>query len=259
MKSINKISVVLALVSVFLCVGLVKADIVTDGLITYFSFDAATIDGNTIEDMWGDNNAEILAGVDEVAGKFGQALEFDGSAGKAIFEGDDLNFNEAEELTVAAWILRNGESGGTCCGPIIGQRDLNGWALRDDRRNAGAEIELISSPGWVGDGADFGVESPEGEWHYITGVIGDGQIKLYLDGELAAETAFGAGAIQTNGGTTTELGGAGDGFFNGVIDEALIYNKALSDDEVMQNFQSTRFAAVEPTSKLATSWGEIKK
>jgi hypothetical protein len=245
---------------VFLSVSAVKADIVQDGLIAYYSLDATTIKGDDVEDLVGDNDGIIVGGVKKVKGKFGDALEFNGTDGRVNIEGtDDLMFNGIEEFTVSAWVSRNG-SGGGCCGPIIGQRDLNGWALRYDNRNAGAEAELIISPGWVGDAGDFGVAIPEGEWHHITGVLFDGTISMYFDGELEDEIAFAAGAVTTNGGTATTLAGAGDGHFDGVIDDALIYNRGLTAAEVEQNFESTRFgAAVNPDSKLATCWGAMKK
>jgi len=245
--------------TVFLCASAVKADIVQDGLIAYYSLDAATIDGDNVEDLVGDNDGVMAGGVKEVDGKFGGALEFDGSDGKLDIEGTDaLMFNGIEEFTVSAWVFRNGPGGGVCCGPIIGQRDLAGWALRYDNRDGGAEAELIISPGWVGDGAGFGVAIPEGEWHHITGVLLDGTISMYLDGELEAEIAF-PGTVLTSGGTATTLAGASDGYFDGVIDEALIYNKGLTEAENEQNFTSTRFSAVALGSKLATCWGAMKK
>jgi hypothetical protein len=82
---------------------------------------------------------------------------------------------------------------------------------------------------------------------------------MYLDGEFEIETAFGAGAVTTNGGTATTLAGAGDGHFDGVIDEALIYSRGLTAAEVKQNFESTEFSAVDARDKIATTWGKLKK
>ncbi|MBD3181734.1 hypothetical protein GF312_05540 [Candidatus Poribacteria bacterium] len=251
--------ILLVLSFIFVCEGMSKADIVQNGLIVYYPMDEGTIDGGTVEDFIGENDGTIIGGVEEVEGRFGQALQFDGSSGKVDIPGtDDLMFNGIEEFTASAWVYRTG-SGGGCCGPIIAQRDLSGWALRYDNRNVGTEAELIISPGWVGDDAGFGVEIPEEEWHYITGVLLDGNIYMYFDGELAAETAFGPGSVGTNGGTGTSLGGASDGYFDGIIDEALIYNRGLSAAEVKQNYESTIFFAVKSVGKLTTCWGEIKK
>ena len=51
-----------------------------------------------------------------------------------------------------------------------------------------------------------------------------------------------------------------DRYFAGVMDEVRIYNKRLSDAEIMANFsvQSNVIAAVQPVGKLATAWGEVK-
>ena len=37
----------------------VKAQIVTDGLVSYWSFDEDTIEGKTVKDSWGENHGTI--------------------------------------------------------------------------------------------------------------------------------------------------------------------------------------------------------
>ena len=78
---------------------------------------------------------------------------------------------------------------------------------------------------------------------------------FYADGELVTETPF-AGPMAGDS-FETEIGHAGDGGFIGLIDEVLIYGRALSAKEVKQNFQE-KGLAVNPAAKLATYWGEIK-
>jgi hypothetical protein len=49
-------------------------------------------------------------------------------------------------------------------------------------------------------------------------------------------------------------------FWDGVIDEVVIYNRALSADEFAQIFKDPPVsAAVESADKLATTWGEVKE
>ena len=52
---------------------------VTDGLVSYWTFDKSNISGRKVEDVWGDNNAIIKGNPKIVAGQIGEALEFDGS------------------------------------------------------------------------------------------------------------------------------------------------------------------------------------
>ena len=52
---------------------------VTDGLVSYWTFDKSNISGRKVEDVWGDNNATIKGNPKVVTGQIGEALEFDGS------------------------------------------------------------------------------------------------------------------------------------------------------------------------------------
>jgi hypothetical protein len=97
----------------------------------------------------------------------------------------------------------------------------------------------------------------KGEWHFITGVLTDDQVLLYIDNELIDETAF-TNTILSDG-PGTKIASAVDGFFMGIVDEALIYDRALSASEVQQNFENVGVTTtVKPAGKLATHWAKIK-
>ena len=55
------------------------ASVVTDGLVSYWTFDKAYIVNDTVKDVWGDNNGTIIGNPKVVPGKIGEALEFDGA------------------------------------------------------------------------------------------------------------------------------------------------------------------------------------
>ncbi len=245
----------------FLFTNSAKAQLVKDGLVAYWSLDENAVTGKDVIDIIGGNDGSIVGNPKLVEGKIGSALEFSGASDKIDIPGTDaLAFNGKSELSAAAWINVMGHSG-SCCDPIVAQRDVSSWALRYDNRNIGAELELIVSPGWVGDGDGFGIEVPDQEeWHYLVGVCTGDQLLMYLDGELGenGEIAF-PGAISS-GGTATTIGGASDGYFMGIIDEVVIYDKALSEAEIKQNFQAQGLSgAVDTLGKLAVCWGQIKK
>ena len=50
---------------------------VTDGLVSYWTFDRQDIDGDIVNDVWGKNNAKRV-GARKVNGRVNGALEFDG-------------------------------------------------------------------------------------------------------------------------------------------------------------------------------------
>ena len=249
----NKI-VLIFIVTAFMYANVTKAQLVEDGLVSYWSFDE--IKGDTVVDIVGENDGTIMGNPKVVDGKIGKALQFNGASDFIDIPGtDSLDFNGKKELTAAAWVNIEGHSG-SCCDPIVAQRDAAGWALRYDQRDGGAEIEFIVQPGWVGDGGGFGAPVPKkGEWHFITGVFDGDKLFIYIDDKVENEIAK-PGAIASNG-TETEIAGALDGFFMGIIDEVLIYDRGLSEKEVQQNFEAEGFA-VNPNDKLAICWGEIK-
>jgi len=244
-------------VMIFIISNMVSAQMVKDGLVAYWPLDKSTISGDKVKDVIGKNDG-TLKGAKSVAGKYGEALLFNGQSDKIDIPGtDDLAFNGKEEMTVCVWVTVKGDSGGICCGSIVAQRDVNAWALRWDNRNAGAQLEFIVCPGWVGDNG-FGVSPPKDEWHHIAGVVAKTKLFLYLDGKKDKEIAF-PGAISSAGMATT-IGGASDGYFNGIIDEAAIYKRALSEKEINQVMLSKGLAgeAVDPRDKLATCWATLK-
>ena len=55
--------------------------VIEDGLIGYWSFDKDTVKGNTIEDIWGNQDAEMIGKLQIVEGKFGEAVRLEGGAG----------------------------------------------------------------------------------------------------------------------------------------------------------------------------------
>ena len=52
--------------------------------------------------------------------------------------------------------------------------------------------------------------------------------------------------------------GEGSRNFNGSFFLVRIYDKALTKDEIMQNINFRSGLAIEPDSKLTTTWGAVK-
>ncbi len=55
------------------------ASVVTDGLVSYWTFDKGYVVNKTLKDVWGDNDGKIVGNPKIVPGRVGEALEFDGS------------------------------------------------------------------------------------------------------------------------------------------------------------------------------------
>ena len=82
-------------------------DIVTDGLVSYWTFDREDIIGNTVKDVWGENNATIVGTPTIVNGQLKEAIKFDGIKDYVNLTtlgdfGAKLDFS-----TVEVWIIVN--------------------------------------------------------------------------------------------------------------------------------------------------------
>jgi hypothetical protein len=84
------------------------------------------------------------------------------------------------------------------------------------------------------------------------------ELTLYINGE-AIDTVR-AGAVLNNL-TSLRIGSEHEGrYFPGVVDEARLYNRALTEAEMRQNFEvKTNELAVGAVGKLAIGWGEVKR
>ncbi len=256
------LTIVFALVVISISVwqaGVSEADIVLDGLISYWTFDEEDIDNNIAMDTIGPNNGTILGNPEIVDGWIGNALLFDGVDDSVDCGTDEsLNFGK-EDFTLEAWF-----SGGTqtsswpclfrkgnalCDGCPPGYAIYwagNNWTFALDGSNQVGDQDRIS----VASGPYM-----DEEWHHIVGARDKDKIYLYLDGVLVNSGLN--NDRNVNDGSSLAI--SFDTAFAGAIDEVKIYGRALSEDEVLRNFKATsREISVEPASKLAIKWGGIK-
>jgi len=199
----------------------------TDALVAYYAFenDANDSSGNELHgDIVGDPNF--------VEGAVGMALQLDG-VDDCVDLGNDALFDITEAITLAAWVntkdIGNGEDN-----PWIVKGD-KAYGLKGFRRENVVEFFIYSDVDayWHWAHADVG-EDFNGEWHHAAGTYDGSQLKVYIDGALETVTDFeGTIAINVynaNIGANAEKPGR---FYEGAIDEAVIYNRVLSAEEIL--------------------------
>jgi hypothetical protein len=78
------------------------------------------------------------------------------------------------------------------------------------------------------------------DWNHIVGSYSSGTKKFYINGVLIT-TATTTGSITANSlGVSLGAYGTGGYYYNGYIGEARIYNRQLSDAEVLSNYNNTK-------------------
>jgi hypothetical protein len=135
--------------------------------------------------------------------------------------------------------------------------------------HSGIHLGTINTEGAWGRGISVPAGVFEsGQWYHVAGVINneEGSIRAYVDGELKHDQTFDAGDTP---GVPTEIwvGGSPEGgrWINGTIDEVAFFNVALTEDDIktimtdgLDFTEEQPGTAVEPLSKLTTTWGKIK-
>lgn len=230
--------------------------LVKDGLISYWTFDEADMDGDTVKDTRGNNDGEIIGDRKTVDGKVGNGLEFNGVDDNVKVSSLDISPGVYPTVTAMAWVYptSTGEGGQGSRRFVFGTDD-GGW----DRGL------LMQSTNWrVGtgnDGTDYwdtGATVDLNTWQHLAIVYDAEDIKFYKDG---VEYSYGSPGDVGAGNPFLIIGGYPIAdrarFFKGIIDEACVYDRALNGDEIRQNMDATEIA-VEKSNKLSITWGEVK-
>ncbi len=228
-----------------------------DSLILYFSFDE--LDGDTaIDHSQYENNGAVQGAPALVDGKFGKALKFNGES-DWIEVPHDPSLNVETSVTVMAWINAERHTGPN------NQRWQGILAKSNNPRSYSFYTESPSECLHLaaGGGSVCTGKVELNKWQHVVGQVDDGTHRYWINGENVGEfSGKGAlpGAADTSPvyvGTTAE--GANRRFL-GLIDEVRIWNRALTEEEVIQEMEMGYPAgtAVDARDKLATTWGTLK-
>ena len=230
----------------------VFAQDVEEGIVAYWAFNETS--GETASDSSGNGHDGTLIGDPKWTkdGYFGGALEFD-QVGDEVNVPYHADLNQ-ETFTICAWA--NVEPGSANHRAVISSRNVpsTGYIFYAEPQNT---WEF-----WTGDGEWRKTQGPAvklGDWEHLAATFADGTQKFYVNGELEGETAS---ALIVNPSQELLIGaGANERdheyFFKGVIDEVLIYDRELDEDEIAAVMESDSLA-VEPSGKLAVTWGQLK-
>ncbi|ROQ63318.1 glycosyl hydrolase family 2 [Streptomyces sp. 840.1] len=168
----------------------------------------------------------LSSGTTWAPGVQGSALKFNGEGQYA--ETTTPAVDTTEDYTVSAWAQLDALPGNYAT--IVsqdGRRTENPFYLQ-----YGQGAFAFSTPGGKRARAEMTPET--GRWYHLVGVRAGDELKLYVDGSLAATAQAGTADASTGPlsvGRAQYAGEKGD-FWNGSIDQVRVYDKALTADEV---------------------------
>ena len=197
-------------------------------LVAWYRFD-----GNALDSSGNDLHGTEMGDPTYEAGVFGQAISLDGD-GDYVDCGLDPKFDITDFITFTYWIKVVAFDKGW--NTVLSRGD-GSW--RSSRAGENNFMEAAVS-GTTGDWTYGVTDVDDGEWHHI-GWVYDGTMNyLYVDGEVDA-TEESTGQINVSSyplwiGDNSQATGR---FWTGLIDDVLIFNRALSQEEVQRIMQSS--------------------
>jgi hypothetical protein len=207
------------------------------GLVANWPFDEGS--GNTAADASGNGHAGAITNATWTPGVSGSALVFPGDWNSGVDVPDCAAFENLRSFTLETQVRIDGFT--WCHGLIMFRGDsrpgLDAFYLSAEPD--GTLMFLISDEKT---GVTLAVPPPTGRFFHVAATLDDatGAMRLYIDGALVADTTTSIrpiAALSAADGPGLGIGhhayrDANDYVFKGAIDEAKLYNRALTAQEI---------------------------
>jgi len=217
--------------------------------------------GDTAKDASGNgNDGTLLKNPEWIDGKFGNALEFDGTNGVEIANPENFEFLT---WTYVLWFMA---SPGGDYPNLIGRQFANahGWTIHLDPGGTTFRIR-VDTDGGINQVRTVPTNVRNEEWHHgaITQDDENKTLEMYING-VKGDLSY-AGEYENSGGFL-KIASPAVGAVNlnaGAIDEVGIFDVILEEEDIldiMENGLETAIGLlpVSPSGRLASTWGWIK-
>ncbi|MBC8235263.1 LamG domain-containing protein [bacterium] len=224
------------------------ADVISD-MVGYWP-----LDGNA-KDSIGGKDGELVGGAKWVkGGRIKDAVEFDGSSGHVEISGFNLT---TDTLTVVAWL--NGWRSTAWTGIVVARGGTPFWMGFTDQDTLSYVWNNNAGDTW---GWRAGPKIPENEWAMTAIAIEPKKTTSYIYSDAGGlkkgenNIAHIEQTLENLKFGWDECCGA-DRHFAGIIDEVMIYDRTLTEDDILK--LATSGLAVDFSAKLTSTWGRIKQ
>jgi hypothetical protein len=209
-------------------------------VISYWKFDEN--EGDIVYDVTSNENDGAINGASWTSGKAAGALSFDGNDDYVNCGKDTTLDLGTGDFSICAWVKTSGDG----IQMIMNKRSVNpeypGYQLSIGSSGEARLGLFDGSQAYPNNFKEIAsvIKINDGRWHFICGVadrFSSGYI--YVDGQLNGSdniTNYSGSLDAPDANLHIGANQTGDNPFRGVIDEVIIYNKALSASEVLDRF-----------------------
>ncbi len=222
------------------------------GMVGYWSMNDGA--GTVAADFSGNGNRGVLVnGPTWTNGRLGKALSFDGSDDR-IDVRNNFNFSSTGTFSASVWARTSSKGVIFVTDSWIASGAQGGWVFYVDGTTG--NLKFFGSTGTAGSVIGSTAVN-DGNLHHFVMTYNNKTVTFYIDGRQDASgtaSAIGSGTMSTA--TYGTLIGANFNtsnstfvnFFNGLIDEARVYNRALPAQEVKTLYQQGQTRIQPPPS-----------
>ncbi|WP_214107069.1 LamG-like jellyroll fold domain-containing protein [Acrocarpospora catenulata] len=195
--------------------------------------------GTTIADASGSGNTGTASGTTWAAGKYGQALTFNGTS-NWVTVNDAASLRLTNKMTVEAWVKPSSTSGWRSVVAKEGTTDTNYALYSSVSSGPSGPVGPLTyvQVGSTADAAGATAALSTTSWSHIAGTYDGTTIKTYVNGVLAAQATTSGNLVTST--LPLRIGGNSiyGEYFKGLIDEVRIYNAVLTQGQIQSDMNT---------------------
>jgi fibronectin type 3 domain-containing protein len=222
------------------------------GLVAAYSFDEGA--GSTVTDASGNSHfGTILGATWTPSGRFGGALSFNGTNGSVDLGALGTFYRTG--FTMEAWVQKQTSTKNDVA--VLGSwtgSESGGSMIWVD--HIATRYQLTFNQG-LSNYLDSGQNPVGGTWQYLSATFDGTTARFYIDGTEVANRQVTVSPGSSNSWRIGAYGSTPSGFFDGVIDEVRIYNRALAPSEVQGDMNTPVSALTAPDTTPPSAPGTV--
>ena len=215
-----------------------------EGLVSHYLFDGDVTDSKSAAGMNNDGKAYLaVADADDTATTMSFETGFEGSA--LVLNSADEKYVEIpcrarNSYTIAMWVktTQTAGDGSWWFGAGLVDGEMPGWVADYGTVLSGSGFAMGSGPSGVTIVSEKAIN--DGTWHYCVATRdkATGTIRVYVDGHMEAEATSTDTAVTYTAIDVLNIGKirTGTNYFTGAIDDLYIYNYALDQYTIADNY-----------------------